>query len=864
MKRICSFLVVLTMLCNLCILQGNVSHAQEAGSTSIGNTYYVDSLSGDDSNTGTSMTTPWKSLTKVSTTTFQPGDTILLKAGSVWNGEQLWPKGSGAENAPIKIDMYGDGAKPLINGMGVDRGFTYSGAVHLRNQEYWEIRNLEVTNDDDFNVDIDMSRPQGDNSWSGKNYTRNGILLIVDGDQLASGDDGIMDHIYIENCYVHDVDGPNDWNDTFTGGIIYNVVGSTIRPSTSFRDLRIAYNTIKKVDLLGITGFVEMAKKGYQEEIGTYNLWMRDVYIGHNYMEDIGQGAIDLCDAMNATVEYNVVNGFLERYPTFRPTVALYPWKTENAVFQFNEVYNGPSTNADGSPYDMDSGLKDVVYQFNYSHNNPCGWMLYMGKNYNDIIRYNISDDGGDFIIKYFLTANYSPAYFVNNVIMYDGAVTKFMHRDPFKSQTYFYNNVFYNKSTTTTTTWHDNATYLSNLGAVTFKNNCFYEASGIHSQYEPADPNKITSNPLMVDPGVAPQLGTNGILNGETVWNGYKLTQNSPLIDQGFYVPQMGTSDFYGNQLYYGNAPDIGVHEYPQGVLNDPPTNLALNKTVTASNEHSTYTASKITDGVYSQSSRWAATTSTTPISLDINLGEEKVFNKVKITENIVKDWATPRIARLELQALVDGNYITFYTYSGVIGEGKELLFSDVATTNLRLLITELRADTSLYGSGQTSPSVVEVEVYKIPGQNTNTNLALLATPTASSTHSACPVTKINDGVYGQSSRWASNDSALPLYVDLDFGVKRIFNSVKLTENIVSGWATPRIQEFELQRWNGTGYETFYTYSGVVGENKEFTFAEQFSQKLRLKITALRPDTSTNSLGQTDPSICEFEVYMK
>lgn len=41
-------------------------------------------------------------------------------------------------------------------------------------------------------------------------------------------------------------------------------------------------------------------------------------------------------------------------------------------------------------------------------------------------------------------TANATPAYFVNNVIIYDGARTKFMHRDPFKSQTYFYNNVFY------------------------------------------------------------------------------------------------------------------------------------------------------------------------------------------------------------------------------------------------------------------------------------------------------------------------------------------------------------------------------------------------------------------------------------
>lgn len=169
-------------------------------------------------------------------------------------------KGSGTADAPIKIDKYGGDALPVINGMGIDRGMNYSGAVHLRNQEYWEIRNLEVTNDDDFDVDIDLSRPQGDNSWSSQAETRNGILIIADGDLLNDDDDGIFDHIYIENCYVHDVDGPNDWNDTFTGGIIYNVVGTKIRPNTSFRDIRIAYNTIRKVDLLGITGFVQMAK----------------------------------------------------------------------------------------------------------------------------------------------------------------------------------------------------------------------------------------------------------------------------------------------------------------------------------------------------------------------------------------------------------------------------------------------------------------------------------------------------------------------------------------------------------------------------------------------------------------------------
>ena len=84
-----------------------------------GTTYYVDSTIGDDSNSGTSPETPWKSLDKVTATTFLPGDTILLKSGSVWNGEWLWPKGSGTADAPIILsDFRKTAPRPGRTGVG--------------------------------------------------------------------------------------------------------------------------------------------------------------------------------------------------------------------------------------------------------------------------------------------------------------------------------------------------------------------------------------------------------------------------------------------------------------------------------------------------------------------------------------------------------------------------------------------------------------------------------------------------------------------------------------------------------------------------------------------------------------------------
>ena len=110
-----------------------------AASFAFGTTYYVDSNAGNDSNNGTSQSTPWQSVTKVNSVTFQPGDQILFLSGDVWTGA-LSPKGSGSAGNPITIGNYGSGALPLIQGNGV------SATVSISGQQYWDVTNLEITN----------------------------------------------------------------------------------------------------------------------------------------------------------------------------------------------------------------------------------------------------------------------------------------------------------------------------------------------------------------------------------------------------------------------------------------------------------------------------------------------------------------------------------------------------------------------------------------------------------------------------------------------------------------------------------------------------------------------------------------------
>ena len=77
--------------------------------------YYVDSREGNDSNNGATPASAWQTIAKVNGTHFAPGDTILLRRGSIWR-EQLTLSSPGSDSAPITIDAYGDGPLPIIDG----------------------------------------------------------------------------------------------------------------------------------------------------------------------------------------------------------------------------------------------------------------------------------------------------------------------------------------------------------------------------------------------------------------------------------------------------------------------------------------------------------------------------------------------------------------------------------------------------------------------------------------------------------------------------------------------------------------------------------------------------------------------------
>lgn len=546
-----------------------------------GKDYYLDATNGRDDAAGTSPRTAWRTLARANATTFAPGDRILLKAGEQWHDEQLWPKGSGSAGRPITISAYGDAhaRRPYIatngkvpspfkaDGTKNPETVGLTGAIVLRNQQYFEIDNVELSNDDDFATNITTG-----------SYVRDGIAVSINADLLEPGADSVMDHFRVTDVYVHDLDGPSTWQKIHYGAVNFQVFGARSYKEYGtgghhFRDVRIEDNTFVNVELHAVQfAFNWFAADGrdagqYDESgkfhegweqlwVRTRDLYSRDVYIGHNYAESIGQGAFQFANSQRMTAEYNEVNGFLERYDAV--SCGLYLWAGADSVMQYNEVYGGPDNEYDGTPWDLEYTNFNVTYQFNYSHDNAAGWMAYMGNSSNSVARYNLSVNDNGVLVKNMLSTNYSPTYFVNNTFVYDGADLDYVHDETFLSRVYFLNNIFYNTSKSEPTPWYRRT---GALRQAVFSNNDYFEAGGTHSGQEPADQAGLRADPRFVgDP--AEYVTGAGVDRIRKSAAHFALRKDSPLIDAGRYNPHLGTEDFLGTHIYHGKAPDIGMAE--------------------------------------------------------------------------------------------------------------------------------------------------------------------------------------------------------------------------------------------------------------------------------------------------------------
>ena len=395
--------------------------------------YYVDAETGHDSNSGTSPSKAWASLQKVNQEVFQPGDKILFKSGTKYYG-QLEPKGSGIEGKPIVIDRYGTGKKPAFHGEGEQLH-----TLLLHNVEYWEIRNLELTN-----------------TGTQREANRRGVIIRAE-------NFGDCHHIILDSLEIHHVNGSLVKKDGGGSAILWENFGE--KTPTRFVDLIIQNSHLHHCGRNGINAKGNTDRNKWFPSLG--------VIIRNNVLEHIpGDGIVPIgCDG--ALIEHNVLRDFPDILSHEEAAAGIWPWSSDNTIIQYNEV-SGHKAKWDGQGFDSDYNCIGTIIQYNYSHDNYGGFLLICNNGFtfkspknigtkNTIIRHNISiNDGirpypterkGDFSPIFHITGPTENTIIHNNTIILSEKTldNTIVNMDNWGNlwpiNTVFENNIFYSEA---------------------------------------------------------------------------------------------------------------------------------------------------------------------------------------------------------------------------------------------------------------------------------------------------------------------------------------------------------------------------------------------------------------------------------
>ncbi|MCK4999188.1 MAG: right-handed parallel beta-helix repeat-containing protein [Anaerohalosphaera sp.] len=490
--------------------------------------YYIDSINGNDGNSGMSPYEAWSSLSPVNAAIFAPDDHILFKAGTSYTG-QFKPQGSGTESNPILVDLYGSGDKPLIDGAG------YLAAVFLEDIEYWELNNLELTSNKGVVVKPDALDQ------------RYGVYM-------RALDTGTRNHIYLRDLYIHDIFATGAEHGQ---GIAIESDGNTIR--TNYKDILIENCHIQTTSTHGI--WLQHRNWYHPGVLFAYN---QNIMIRNNILEDIGGPGIQPNHCKQVLIEYNdVESGQIGPNQRGRGS-GFWNWHCEDVTVQYN-TFKHARGEGDSCGAHVDIGNINTTIQYNLSYDNAGGFMEILGDSYNTIYRYNVSiNDGwrvkgtdgatqhGHMLWLGGWTGSGKPksgpfnSHIYNNTIYLAAGLTSRILLDDSAEDAYFRNNIYYIDGTVIDENSDSTATNMNfdyNLSTQSLPSTL------------PVDPHGIVANPLLVNPG-------------GWIAEDYRLLYGSPAINAGVSISDDGGQDYWSNPISDGLT-DRGVYEFLRGDLN-------------------------------------------------------------------------------------------------------------------------------------------------------------------------------------------------------------------------------------------------------------------------------------------------------
>lgn len=592
MKKIISLFITLTLV--LCLF----APAGIAAEAKTGTTYYIDSVSGDDANAGTSAQAAWKSLSAHSDFEFMPGDKILLKAGGMYEGLFV-TKACGTDENPITLSSYGDiesDGRPVLT-----TGTTEHDIVFV-NASNWIVENLEFTAEygggiyamainakeedienyiasrkaDHLFGDYLLNQPEEpevpEEPGEEKGFlekVRETIESIPDSikgtlEGIKGTVEDLLDYIDEEPCEpLFDPSLPeelicenltfrnlvfHDLNNNRDADVIYS---STYRPmffNTSGQGTKFVNVKVQNVEMYNCALGIQVKGNNIEERkeffISPEKSYNRDFLFENISFTDIGYdaliiGAVKGCLVRNCSAINTCIHN--DGY-----TAPIWMHWCDDVTVENCEIA-GTQNTYDGMTVDFDGWTTNSTYQYIYSHDNSC----FIKSNTFDKTTSNSGNT-----VRYCLSVNDNRTFnmmsFVNMSKKYDFSD----HAWSMKGLK-FYNNTVINCAPTvfgiiSGATVENNIfvgnEYISSLSLILgvnnkFRNNCFY--------YMPVPVGAVGN--YVCDPGFA------GSDTGDK--NSFMLAKDSRLIGKGIRVEDnMGEHDFFGNALT--DTHNIGCYE--------------------------------------------------------------------------------------------------------------------------------------------------------------------------------------------------------------------------------------------------------------------------------------------------------------
>ena len=481
------------------------------------NTYYLDSIDGDNNNDGSSPEKAWKDLGGFRADSLGAGDKVLFRSGGTYDCAASLVGVKGTKDAPFVISSYGEGERPILTTDAKEEVLT------LIDCSYITISNLQIT------------APNGGGIWI---------------DTLNDESVGItIDNVYFYGMPNGKVTNRDDLSRGAAGArAAVMVKGLPANSRYPVNDL-----TISDCEVFDTAnGFMIWGSWNDQQDPWSENavkdpIYNTGVLVEGCYFHEMDAEAVivGICDGALVT-NCRAINtcqgeGIDENGDILYFTAAMWFWGSENSTIQYCEIA-GQKNVGDGMTVDFDSDSNNCTYQYIYSHDNQRFVVNNAKKDpqKNNTVRYCLSVNDNKGRSSLASGSGEDNFRFYNNTIINCGEF-QFYHL----TNSLIANNIFAASDGAPM-----NCTLTDEITAGnTYTNNCYYNTLNLM-----CDPFALNTDPAFC---------TNELIEA------YQLAINSPLIGKGMKIDDGLTTDFFGNEIescnigcYMGEglAPDVAT----------------------------------------------------------------------------------------------------------------------------------------------------------------------------------------------------------------------------------------------------------------------------------------------------------------